>query len=119
VRIELPDGRVTRGRITKVGKVAVSSGQDGGSKVTVTIRLTGKGRVTSLDQAPVTVDFAEAIARKVLAVPVTALVATAGGGYAVVLPGGRQVPVAPGLYANGYVEIEGRGLRRGLRVQSA
>jgi hypothetical protein len=55
----------------------------------------------------------------VLAVPATALIATAGGGYAIeMLEGARHVglPVTPGMFANGYVEIEGPGIRSGLTV---
>lgn len=121
VLIELPDGRSTTGRVTSVAKVAVAS--RGGATIAVSIRLSGRRRVTTLDQAPVAVDFAESIRRHVLAVPVTALVATAGGGYAVQVPtvGGksRLLSVTPGLYANGYVEIAGRGIHRGMRVMSA
>ena len=61
----------------------------------------------------------KAISRDVLAVPATALVATAGGGYAIqAREGGRrvEVPVTPGMFANGYVAIEGAGVSEGLTV---
>ena len=58
-----------------------------------------------------------------LAVPVTALVATQGGGYAVEVARGalrpRTVPVTPGLFANGYVEVtplHSGALRDGTKV---
>jgi hypothetical protein len=126
VTITLPDGGAVTGRITNVGKVAVASGGGGapgdsgsGSKLPVTIHITRPRRAASLDQAPVTVDFAESIRRHVLSIPVTALTATAGGGYAVLLPGGRQLPVSPGMFADGYVEISGEGVHAGLRVLNA
>jgi peptidoglycan hydrolase-like protein with peptidoglycan-binding domain len=128
VSIALPNGRAVTGRITGVGKVAVASGSGGGggpgdsgstSNVTVTIHTAARRRVTTFDQAPVTVDFAEAIRRHVLSVPVTALTATAGGGYALLLPGGRQLPVSPGMFTDGYVEISGEGVHAGLRVLNA
>jgi hypothetical protein len=50
-------------------------------------------------------------------VPVEALVARRGGGYGVELAAGRRVvPVETGLFAGGYVEIEGSGIREGTRV---
>jgi multidrug efflux pump subunit AcrA (membrane-fusion protein) len=53
---------------------------------------------------------------------VTALSATTGGNYAVEVVEGarhRRVPVTPGVFANGYVEIEGPGLAAGQRVVDA
>ena len=55
--------------------------------------------------------------RHVLAVPVNALVARRGGGYGVELAGShRIVPVEAGLFADGYVEVSGGGIREGTRV---
>jgi hypothetical protein len=56
----------------------------------------------------------------VLAVPVSALVALAGGGYAVEVVHGaarRLVAVQTGLFANTRVQVSGRGLTTGTRVQ--
>ena len=81
--------------------------------------LTLDHRVSRLDKAPVNVELVKSIRHNVLAVPATALVATAGGGYAVeTLEGTRRVELAvtPGMFANGYVEIEGPGIRSGLTV---
>jgi hypothetical protein len=47
------------------------------------VTLAGHHSGTGLGQAAVSVNFAQARIRNVLSVPVTALVATAGGGYAV------------------------------------
>jgi peptidoglycan hydrolase-like protein with peptidoglycan-binding domain len=120
VRVTLPDEDVVPGRITSVGDVAQGHGSQ--ATIPVTVRLDSDRGLRGLDQAPVSVSFAKSIARHVLAVPVTALMARAGGTYAVVVVhGGRRttVPVTPGLFADGFVEVEGRGLREGMRVESA
>ena len=61
--------------------------------------------------------------RNVLAVPVTALLALPGGGYAVRLsdPARRLIPVTTGLFddATGVVEVTGRGLAAGQAVEVA
>jgi multidrug efflux pump subunit AcrA (membrane-fusion protein) len=127
VTVELPTGRTANGRITDVGKVATkpsgSDNQDADPTIAVTIDLQGRaGRGTNLDQAPVDVGFAVERRNGVLAVPVKALLARQGGGYAVeVVDGGahRIVPVEPGLYAEDWVEVSGAGLREGMRVVSA
>jgi len=62
------------------------------------------------------------VRRNVLAVPATALFAIAGDRYAIeILQGGRTVelPVTPGMFANGYVQVEGAGLREGQTVVEA
>jgi hypothetical protein len=128
-RITFPSGETTRGRISSVGTVAESSrddssdpaaGDSGASTVDVTIAITGKAKVPNLEDAPVTVELVEELRRHVLAVPVAALVGTAGGEYAVVVSdpeGRRQLPVDVGLFAGGYVEVEGDGLSEGMAVE--
>jgi peptidoglycan hydrolase-like protein with peptidoglycan-binding domain len=123
VEIELPDGDVVPGRISHIGSVAEQpAGEDpngggGGPTVTVTIRLTGKRRGGRLDQAPVSVSLVRDRRDKVLTVPVTALVARRGGVYALDVVNRGLVEVTPGLFANGLVEIEGRGITEGTRVR--
>ena len=66
---------------------------------------------------PVSVGLAQESRRGVLAVPVGALVARSGGGYGVELAEDhRIVPVEAGLFADGYVEVSGPGIREGTRV---
>jgi peptidoglycan hydrolase-like protein with peptidoglycan-binding domain len=116
VTVELPSGRTVDGRIDAVGKVATKHGED----VTIEVTITVAGRAGDLDQAPVDVGFAVERSRGALAVPVKALLARQGGGYAVELAGGGGlVRVTPGLYADDMVEVEGDGLREGQRVVTA
>jgi peptidoglycan hydrolase-like protein with peptidoglycan-binding domain len=130
VTVSLPDGSTVPGRIVSVGKVAQSSSSSsssagaagsGSSTPSATIEVDIallRPAPRALDQAPVDVDLTTQSASHVLAVPVTALIALLGGGYAVeVSTGGttRLVAVTPGLYAGGYVELT-RGVREGERV---
>jgi peptidoglycan hydrolase-like protein with peptidoglycan-binding domain len=129
VTVTLPSGDEVPGTISSVGKVAQSSSsstQDQGqgqssstSTITVTIKL-GSGPGVDLDQAPVSVAFAQQTRKNVLAVPVTALLSLLGGGYAVEVSDGTSqthlVAVTPGLYAGGYVEITGDGIEQGTKV---
>jgi hypothetical protein len=124
--VELPDGTTVPGRVASVGRVATAaSGQDGGGDPTieVIVKPTSRRGFGHLDAAPVSVRLARSRRRHVLTVPVTALVATKGGDYAVEVVragGGAQlVAVRPGLFAGGYVEVEPlhRGaLRAGTKV---
>jgi hypothetical protein len=128
-RVELPDGKEVKGRVASIGTVAEDESSDSGAAggegssdptIEVAIALPEGSRVTALDQAPVTVDLTDEVRRDVFVVPVESLLGTAGGGYAieVVDSGGRrQVPVEPGLFADGYVEVEGDSLREGMRVE--
>ena len=124
VTIDLPNGRSARGRIEDVAKVAdKAASEDAEPTIAVTIAVRGRAaHGTGLDQAPVDVGFARDRRKHVLAVPVTALLARTGGGFAVEgVAGGRHrlVPVEPGTYADDYVEVSGSGLREGMTVVSA
>jgi peptidoglycan hydrolase-like protein with peptidoglycan-binding domain len=135
VLVTLPDGTTTvRGTVTAVGRVAAApaagaaaGGASGGGSqaavIGVTITLRTSAIPAGLDQAPVQVAITQQRADGVLAVPVTALLATAGGGYAVQAAGprGRLIPVATGLFddATGLVAVTGAGLTAGLQVAVA
>jgi peptidoglycan hydrolase-like protein with peptidoglycan-binding domain len=128
--VTLPNGNIVRGHITNVGTVASESsegekekggggGGGGGENATISVTLALDRRVARLDKAPVSVELVKSIRHNVLAVPATALVATGGGGYAIeALEGTRraELAVTPGMFANGYVEIEGPAIRSGLTV---
>jgi len=113
VTVELPDESEVTATISSIGAVAEAttdeSGQTTGAAIELIVELPA-GTATGLDQAPVDVNVVTDSAEGVLAVPVTALLALLGGGYAVEVPDGettRLVEVSPGMYADGYVEIEG------------
>jgi hypothetical protein len=122
VSVTLPDGTATPGVVSFVGTVAVTfeSGGNSTTSVPVQVRLTHPGAAGRLDQAPVTVYITTATARRVLAVPVTALLARPGG-YVVEVAGPgnarRYVPVRPGIFddASGLVQVTGP-LASGQRV---
>ena len=131
VTVEMPDGSNVDGRITEVSPVAQSTsssssssgtagsgtagsssaGGSGGSSspsatVPVTISAVAQACPSGLDQAAVSVNFAQARANHVLSVPVTALLATAGGAYAV------QAAAAP----HRLIPVTHRPVRRRLRA---
>jgi Putative peptidoglycan binding domain len=136
VSVQLPSGVTVGGRITAVSSVAQStsssassssaasgSGTGSGSSapsatIPVTIDVTGPHRLAGLDQAAVSVNFEQQVQRNVLSVPVSALLATAGGGYAIqeVPAPHRLIPVTPGLFAAGFVQISGAQIVPGLQV---
>ena len=139
VTVTLPDGvSTTPGVVTSLSSVASAASANSGSPpdggnatqgpgggsgqdtVQMTVRLTQPAAGAHLDQAPVNVNIVSAQARDVLAVPVSALVALAGGGYAVdVVQGGTAhlVAVQTGLFAQTLVQVAGPGLTAGERVQ--
>jgi hypothetical protein len=129
VVVTLPDNSTTPGVVSNVGKVATtpsSSDQGNGGSSTPTIevdvRLLHQSAAGSLDQAPVSVSITTGSVSGVLVVPVNALLALAGGGYAVEVAGAggvhRLVGVTLGLFddAEGLVQVSGSGLQAGQRV---
>jgi peptidoglycan hydrolase-like protein with peptidoglycan-binding domain len=124
VTITLPDGQTTPGVVSAVGTVATApSGHEEGGSPTIEVDISPtRPRATGgLDQAPVQVSIATASVSRALVVPVDALLALAGGGYAVEVLEGRAhhlVAVSPGLFDNaeGLVQVSGSGLAPGQRV---
>jgi peptidoglycan hydrolase-like protein with peptidoglycan-binding domain len=120
VGITLPDGSSTPGVVTSVGKVATTNAA-GTTYVTVLVALRHPKAAGGLSQAPVTVTVTTGAVNNVLVVPVDALQARAGGGYAVEVigPHGHYlVPVTVGIFddAAGKVQVSGSGLAAGQRV---
>jgi hypothetical protein len=143
VTVVLPNGSTTApGHVEKVGTVATCPGGSsigtgtGGSStsqspcssggtnnpptvpVTITLDHTPPGSVGDL--APVNVNFTTQQAENVLAVPVNALLALAGGGYGVQVVTGTTshlVGVTTGLYSNTLVQVSGSGITVGTRVE--
>ncbi|GAA3925091.1 peptidoglycan-binding protein [Actinomadura viridis] len=119
VTIELPGGGTVKGTITSVGKVAKEGEDDRPTTVEIGIAVRGQGALGSYDKAPVTVHLTAARHAGVLAVPVGALLARPGGGYAVQVVEGsgvRTVPVETGVFTEGKVEVSGTGLAAGMKV---
>jgi len=146
VTVVLPDGTTTvGGQIETVGSVATcpggsgvgaggggsgsadqspceSSGSGAASTPTVTVTIT-LDRIppgAAFDQAPVNVNITTERAGDVLAVPVNALLALAGGGYGVDVVTGRTshlVGVTTGLYSDTLVQVSGSGLTAGTLVE--
>ncbi|MGH9125128.1 MAG: peptidoglycan-binding protein [Acidimicrobiales bacterium] len=147
VSITLPNNQTTPGVVSSVGTVATcpSSAGSGGSSdssavpgtdtcssetsarsttptITVDITPSDPAATGTWDQAPVQVAITTASVPSALVVPVTALLAQSGGGYAVevVDPEGTHhlVAVSLGLFddADGLVQVTGSGLAAGQEV---
>ncbi len=132
VTITLPDNSTTPGRISYVSSVATApatggsghggagSEEEGSPTIEVRAVPVDPAATGQLDQAPVNVEITTESAPNVLAVPVDALLALAGGGYAVEVDESRVhrlVAVSVGLFddAEGLVQVTGR-LSPGERV---
>ncbi len=122
VTITLPNGTSTPGRIDSVGSVATAGSGSESATVPVVVTPTKPADTGSWDQAPVQVAITTGTVRNATVVPVTALLALAGGGYAVeVVPSSgarRLVPVDLGAFDDrqGLVQVTGTGLAPGTRV---
>jgi hypothetical protein len=147
VTITLPNNHTSPGVVSSVGKVATcpsssgsggsssssaapgtdtcSSGSSGSSTtptITVSVTPSDPAATGTWDQAPVQVGITTGKVPTALVVPVTALLARSGGGYAVEVVGSRAsnhlVPVSLGLFddAEGLVQITASGLAVGQKV---
>lgn len=124
VEVRLPNGRSVEGKVASVGRQATAAGTDGGggagqpgATVPVTVTVQDQAGLGRLESGPVTVEYVGREAEDVLAVPVAALVALAGGGYGLQTADGRYVPVKTGLFADGDVQVSGPAVRAGMKVR--
>lgn len=114
VEVELPGPRTVPGTVRSVASVA---GKEQENALMAVIALDDPSAAP--DSGRVSVVLSGARRDGVLAVPVRALVALAGGGYAVeIVREGRRdlVPVEPGMFASGLVEVTGPDLVEGAEV---
>ena len=128
VTITLPNNQTTPGQVTSVGRVATipssgpGPGGSNGPTVAVDITPADPNATGTRDQASVRVAITTNTVQDALVVPVDALLALSGGGFAVevVDPGGTHhlVPVSTGLFddADELVQVSGSGLAAGQRV---
>jgi hypothetical protein len=143
VTITLPNNKTTPGVVSSVGAVATCPSSSGSGRsnsssaapgtdtcssgsttptITVDVTPSDPAATGTWDQAPVRVGITTATVPSALAVPVTALLAQSGGGYAVVVVGAggtnHLVPVSLGLFddAGGLVQVTGSGLAAGQNV---
>jgi hypothetical protein len=146
VTITLPNNHATPGVVSSVGAVATcpsssgsggsgsssaapgtdtcSSGNSGSTTPTIAVGITPShpSATGTWDEAPVQVGITTATVPNPLVVPVTALLARSGGGYAVEVVGAgarnHLVPISLGLFddAEGLVQVTASGLAAGQQV---
>ncbi|MGW6512792.1 peptidoglycan-binding protein, partial [Streptomyces niveus] len=124
--VALPDGTVVDAKVIDIGAAATAAPSEGGEDTsaedaTLPVELTVKDqkKLGRYQAAPVDVTLTAERRADVLAVPVNALIARQGGGYAVQVitdDGVENRPVELGLFADGLVEVSGSGITEGLRV---
>jgi putative peptidoglycan binding protein len=112
--VALPDGTTVAASVTTVG-APTSNAKGDGATLPVELTVTDQRKLGGYQAARVDVDLAAETRKDVLAVPVTALVARPGGGYAVAA-GTGYLPVRTGVFADGFVEVSGPGIVAGLAV---
>ncbi len=115
VTVTLPDEHTVKARVVAVGRALATAEGTEAPKLTVAVTVDDPATIAKLDSADVKVNFPGRTAKKVLAVPIEALVALAEGGYAVEGPSGL-IGVKTGMFADGWVQITGDGLSEGLDV---
>ncbi len=122
VTITLPNNETTPGVISSVGTVATAGQNGGSSTITVLVNPTDPAATGTWDQAPVNATITTGTVTNALVIPVDALLAQSGGGYAVEVVDAhgihRLVSVSLGLFddADGLVQVIGTGLAAGQPV---
>ncbi|MFG2502292.1 peptidoglycan-binding protein [Streptomyces sp. NPDC048441] len=136
-QVKLPDGTSVEATITEVGSPSNAADEGSGdsgsgdsgsgdsdkaSTLPVELKVKDQKGLGSYQAASVDVTLKSESRKNVLAVPVSALVAKDGGGYALEVvkssaPNGVEyVPVKLGMFADSMVEVSGAGISEGTVV---
>ncbi|MFC8347605.1 peptidoglycan-binding protein [Streptomyces sp. NPDC057280] len=131
--VTLPDNTTVTAVVTDIG-TPTSSGDSGGeggdqqkssgsgssnATVPVELKVEDAKKLGAYQAASVSVEFAAEARSNVLAVPISALFARPGGGYAVEVVTGSKTEyrdVKLGMFGNGMVEVSGTGITEGTVV---
>jgi len=131
VKLTMPDRKETTGKVAVVGVATESTGGaaggagaggGGGPTVPVDITLDDPAAAAAFDSGSVDVAIERSRQDGATAVPVTALVALAEGGYALQVVddsqprGYRLVGVEVGTFADGFVGVKAENLEPGLKI---
>jgi peptidoglycan hydrolase-like protein with peptidoglycan-binding domain len=126
VSIVLPTNVTTPGTVTAAGPsgpAAAAPGSATSASAQLTVTPARPGATGTGAGVSVQVSLAIQSVQGVLAVPVSALLALAGGGYGleVVSPSGAHhlVGVTAGTFAGGQVQVSGPGIEPGIKVVTA
>jgi len=117
VTVRLPGGKDVDGVVARVGDDKPDAAPD--QAVPVLVTVADQAALGTAEQGTARVRFVIEQRDNVLAVPVTALVALAEGGYGLQVVDGattRYVAVETGLFARGRVEIRSGDIREGTTV---
>ncbi|MFK4071538.1 peptidoglycan-binding protein [Streptomyces sp. NPDC029674] len=131
--VQLPDNNTVEAEVTDIGTPSTAQSDDSASgsgdagsgesddKATLPVELTVKDQkgLGRYQAAAVEVTLKAESRKDVLVVPVAALVAQRGGGYAVEVvtaDGTEYRPVKLGMFADSKVEVSGEGIKEGTVV---
>lgn len=119
VALTFADGTSATGKVISVKPV--KNEQTGEDRLEVKVSIPKAAKQSGqLDGTEVSIEFTHVIATKALTVPVTALVALSGGGYAVQVVAAdgstSYVPITPGEFADDLVEITEGDVKAGDNV---
>jgi peptidoglycan hydrolase-like protein with peptidoglycan-binding domain len=116
VELSITGGKPTTGTITGITRTTGDANQGQKPKIVLTISVDDPKAAEGVETGSVNALFTVAKKQNVLAVPIGALLALDEGGYGVVTEDGKTIPVTVGIFAKGQVEVQGEGLREGMKV---
>ncbi|NNF70366.1 MAG: peptidoglycan-binding protein [Acidimicrobiia bacterium] len=113
IDVEFPGGEIVTGTVTDLASSSTTDPLDPSADPKLAVEITLDSvpdSAEALNELDVEVRLVDNLAAGVTVVPASALVATADGGFAVEVASGNStsyVAVDPGMFADGFVEVDG------------